>query len=30
MDRLLLKKEMTMQNGSNIIRQLIEQIVLQC
>ncbi|CAK9223648.1 unnamed protein product [Sphagnum troendelagicum] len=26
MDRLLLKKEMTMQNGLNIIRQLIEQI----
>lgn len=26
MDRLLLKKEMTTQNGSNIIRQLIEQI----
>jgi hypothetical protein len=26
MDRLLLKKEMTMQNGLNLFRQLIEQI----
>jgi hypothetical protein len=26
MDRLLLKKELTMQNGSNIFRQLIELI----